>query len=36
VVNSGIILVHALFVISIVLFKIPANDRMFKVAHRQG
>ena len=35
-VNSGIILVHALFVISIVLFKIPANDRMFKVAHRQG
>jgi len=36
VVNSGIILVHAVIVISVVLFKIPANDLLFRLAHRQG
>jgi len=35
-VNSGISLVHAIIVISVVLFKIPANDLLFRLAHRQG
>jgi hypothetical protein len=36
VVNSGIILVRGLIVISVVLFKIDANDLLFRLALRQG